>query len=51
MTQVSQTERMVKGSRVELQTGAVPIPMVDRGRRAARNILGVIVHRDVEKDQ
>jgi hypothetical protein len=39
------------------QTGAVgdnvfvPIPMVDRGRGAARNILGVIVHGDVEKDQ
>jgi hypothetical protein len=44
-------------SRVELQTGAVgdnvpvPIPMVDRGRRDARNILGVIVHRDIEKNQ
>jgi hypothetical protein len=48
---------MIKRSRVELQTGAVgdivavPIPMVDRGRGDARNILGVIVHRDVERDQ
>jgi hypothetical protein len=57
MSQVSQAERMVKHSRMELQTGAVgdnvdaPIPVVDRGRGDARNILIVIVHRDVEKDQ
>jgi hypothetical protein len=48
---------MVKQSRVELQTSAVgdnvaaPIPMVDRGRGNAKNILGVIVHRDAGKDK
>jgi hypothetical protein len=48
---------MVKRSKVELQTGAVgdivavSIPMVDRGRGDAWNILGVTVHRDVERDQ
>jgi hypothetical protein len=30
---------------------AFPILMVDRVRGAARNILGVIIHRDVERDQ
>jgi hypothetical protein len=48
---------MFKRNRVELKTGAVgdnvavPIPMVDRVRGYARNILIVIVHKDVEKDQ
>jgi hypothetical protein len=57
MTQVSQTERMVKHSRVELQTGGVgykvafPIYIVNRGRGIAWNILSDIVHSDVNKDQ
>jgi hypothetical protein len=48
---------MMQCSRVVLQIGAfgdilaVQIPMVDRGRGDARNILGVIVHRDAERDQ
>ena len=43
---------MVKLSRIELKAGevgdnvAVPIPFVDRGRGAPRNILGIIVDRD-----
>ena len=43
---------MVKRSRIELKAGevgdnvAVPIPFVDRGRGAPRNILGIIVDRD-----
>jgi len=54
---LSQAERMVKRSRVDLKTGvpgdnvAVPIPAVDRGRGDPRNILGVIVNRDVDTDQ
>lgn len=48
-SQVSQAERMVKQSRVDLKAGevgnnvAIPIPTVDRGRGDPRNILGVIV--------
>ena len=55
--QVFETERMVKRSRLELQAGivgdnvVVPIPTVDRGREDARNIPGVIIHRDLETDQ
>ena len=55
--QVFQAKRMVKRSRLELQAGivgdnvVVPIPTVDRGRGDARNILGVIIHRDLETDQ
>ena len=51
-SQLSQAERMVKRSRIDLKAGeagdnvAVPIPMVDRGRGDPRNILGVIVDRD-----
>ena len=47
---------MVKRARVELKAGepgdnvAVPIPLVDRGRCDPRNILGVIVDRDLEND-
>ena len=47
---------MVKRARVELNAGepgdnvAVPIPLVDRGRCDPRNILGVIVDRDLEND-
>ena len=36
---------MVKGDTV-----AVPVPMVDRGRGDARNILGVIVNRERDTD-
>ena len=49
-SQLSQPERMVKCSRINLKAGecgdnvAVPIPMVDKGRGEPRNILGVIVH-------
>ena len=55
--QVVQAERMVKRSRLDLQAGiigdnvAVPIPAVDRGRGDPRNILGVIIHRDLNTDQ
>ena len=55
--QVLQAERMVKRSRLDLQAGiigynvAVPIPAVDRGRGDPRNILGVIIHRDLNTDQ
>ena len=51
-SQLSQAERMVKSSRVELKSGevgdnvAIPIPMVDRGRGNQRNILGVILDCD-----
>ena len=47
-----QAERMVKRNRVELSPGeiednvAIPIPMVDRGRRDPRNIFGVIIDRN-----
>jgi len=53
---MSQAQRMVKRSRVDLKPGdigdnaAVPVPLVDRGRGDPRNILGVIVNRDVETD-
>ena len=52
ISQLTQAERMVKRSRVELKSGevgdnvAIPIPMVDRGRGDPRNILGVILDRD-----
>ncbi|XP_037779415.1 SCAN domain-containing protein 3-like [Penaeus monodon] len=55
--QVSQAERMVKRSRLDFKVGepgdnvAVPIPAVDRGRGDPRNILGVIVNRDLDNDQ
>ena len=48
---------MVKLSPLELQPGivgdhvAVRIPTVDSGRGDARNILGVIIHRDLKTDQ
>ena len=51
-SQLSQAERMVKRSRIDLKAGevgdnvAVPIPMVDRERGDPRNIIGVIVDRD-----
>ncbi|XP_076055268.1 uncharacterized protein LOC143033663 [Oratosquilla oratoria] len=51
-SQLSQTERIVKRSCIDLKAGevgdnvAVPIPMVDRGRGDLRNIIGVIVDRD-----
>jgi len=55
--QVAQAERVVKRTRVELKAGvaggnvAVLIPLVDRGRRGdPRNILGVIVNRDLDTD-
>ena len=53
---VSQAEQMVKRSRVDFKHGqpgddvAVAIPLVDHGRGNPRNILGVIVHRDLETD-
>ncbi|XP_076049414.1 uncharacterized protein LOC143030097 [Oratosquilla oratoria] len=51
-SQLSQAERMVKHSRIDLKGGevgdnvAVPILTVDRGRDDPRNIIGVIVDRD-----
>ena len=48
---------MVKRTRVDLKAGvagdnvAVPIPLVDRGRGDPRNILGVIVNRNLDTDQ
>jgi len=51
-SQLSQAERMIKRSRVDLKSGkvgdnvAIPIPMVDRGRGDPRNILGVILDCD-----
>ncbi|XP_076031184.1 uncharacterized protein LOC143019434 [Oratosquilla oratoria] len=51
-SQLSQGERMVKRSGIDLKAGevgdnvAVPIPMVDRGRGDLRNIIGVTVDRD-----
>ena len=53
---VSQAEQMVKRSRVDFKHGqpgddvAVAIPLVDHGRGNPRNILGVIVHMDLETD-
>ena len=51
--QLSQAERMVKCSRIELKVAevvndnaATPIPMVDKDRGDPRNILGVVVDRD-----
>jgi len=55
--QVRQAERVVKRTRVELKAGvagdnvAVPIPLVDRGRGDPRNILGVIVNRNLDTYQ
>jgi len=55
--QVAQAERVVKRTRVELKAFvagdnvAVPIPLVGRGRGDPRNILGVIVNRDLDTDQ
>ncbi|XP_037801957.1 KRAB-A domain-containing protein 2-like [Penaeus monodon] len=55
--QVSQAERMVKRSCLGFEVGepgdnvAVPNPAVDRGREDPRNILGVIVSRDLDNDQ
>ncbi|MPD01521.1 hypothetical protein E2C01_097053 [Portunus trituberculatus] len=52
--QMSQAERMVKRSRLDLKLGeeadnvAVPIPAVDRGRGDPRNILGIITARDLD---
>ena len=54
--QVAQAERVVKRTRVDLNAGvagdnvAVPIPLVDRGRGDPRNILGVIVNRNLDTD-
>jgi hypothetical protein len=51
-SQLSQAERMVKRSRVELKFGeigdnvTIPIPMIDRGRGDPRNILGAILDCD-----
>lgn len=51
-SQLSQAERMIKRSRIDLKPGAigdnvaVPIPLVDRGRGDPRNIIGIIVNRD-----
>ncbi|XP_076055179.1 LOW QUALITY PROTEIN: dynein axonemal heavy chain 5-like [Oratosquilla oratoria] len=51
-SQLSQTERMVKRSHIDLKAGevgfnvAVPIPMIDIERGDPRNIIGVIVYRD-----
>ena len=46
----------MKRSRVDFKSGedgdnvAVPVPLVDRGRGDARNILGVILNRDISTD-
>ena len=37
-------------AREPLDNVAIPIPAVNHGRGDARNILGVIVYRDTEKD-
>ena len=48
-----QAERMVKRSRIEHKAGnpgenvTIPIPMVDRGRGDPRNLIGIIIDRDV----
>ncbi|KAI6656131.1 hypothetical protein LOD99_1464 [Oopsacas minuta] len=55
--QVFHAEMMVKRSRLKLQAGIVEdnvvvlIPTLDRGRGDARDILGVITHRDLNTDQ
>jgi len=55
--QVEQAEKVVKRTRVELKAGvasdnvAVPIPLVDHGHGDPRNILGVIVNRDLDTYQ
>ena len=54
--QQSQAKIMIKRSRVDFVDGkegdneVVQIPMVDRGRGDARNIMGIIVHRDISTD-
>jgi len=53
---MKQAERMVKRSRKEHVAGSVgdnvtiPIPLFDRGRGDPRNILGLIIDRDVTND-
>jgi hypothetical protein len=48
-----QAERMIKRSKIVLALGdhgdnvSIPIPLVDRGRGDPRNILGVILDRDI----
>ncbi|XP_063591890.1 uncharacterized protein LOC134768978 [Penaeus indicus] len=55
--QVSPAERMVRRSRLDFKVGepggnvAVPMPAVNRGRGDQRNILGVIVSRDLDNGQ
>ena len=57
IAQTSQAERMVKRSHLDLRADqqgdnvAVPVPLVDRGRGDARNILGVIIDRREDTDQ
>ena len=54
--QLVQAECMVKRSKVDLKKGeegdnvAIPIPMVDRGRGDPRNILGVILNRNIDNE-
>ena len=49
---IKQAQRMVKRSRLENIPGklgdnvTVPVPLVDRGRGDARNIMGIILDRD-----
>ncbi|XP_070182237.1 KRAB-A domain-containing protein 2-like [Littorina saxatilis] len=56
ISQQKQADRMLKRSRIEMipgeigQTVLVPIPSVDRGRGDPRNIVGVIVDRDVNEN-
>ena len=51
-SQMTQAERMVKISKLELTSGqvrdnvAVPIPLLDRGRSDTQSILGIIIDRD-----
>ena len=53
---MSQAERTVKRSWVDFKCGEIgdnvtlPVPMVDSGRGDARNILGVIVNREIDTD-
>ena len=50
--QLMQAERMLKRSRKEMtpaqenDTVAIPVPLVDRGRGDARNIMGFVLNKD-----
>ena len=54
--QLAQAEKMVKWSKIDFKPGevgenvSIQIPLVDRGRADARNILGITVDRDLKTD-